>query len=1198
MNAQTTKHLSVRLAWHDSGWNGCICRDPKANTYCVGQYSYQADQIVRDRSLDWEQPLAGQPCSTVDGTPPCIHSINAFGPDELEGYVPPPSWFGDGTQVKKWRLAPYTVSTWPYEEMYKDEVLNPNNRPKYDPVKRRQAANEFFGQISPDRSLIFYYANYSNPFSENDQYFYVVVGAGRVKKVGPELTWIGQSADKEKNYGPNAWVRDITSHYPDQGLRIPYHLYMDRPDVLERILFVPENSRQFKYATRHISDDGALGLVERLSEIAGILQEIGDTSENWQARQAWLASVMAELWQSRGLYPGLLCVLDYLKFSEAIPYTMKQSPIRCEREVKDALFAFLQGDVDAISGLALDEKRVKAVRKQWRYLEPAQQSLLRDILPRFDFQTDQIRRIVDKPESASIYASHAELVENPYILSEQYVGDGPDDQISFSQIDHGVFPSPDLGVEPELEPDDWQRLRALCVEQLQRASQHTFLPADQVLYGLNHRLSFLPEWKRAQFKLRHLEVEQDEMSGALTYRREGDHLYLYRKSIFEDERLIETTLRQLATRPDIQLRFPVTEGHWRTYLYDTTSPLAASHPGEYEKAIVQQIEVCQQIFRRPTSVLCGAAGTGKTTVVAAIIQAIEKAHGTGTSFQLLAPTGKAADRLRERTGKDAATLHSFLVRRGWLNDNFTFKRRGGQREEGITTYIIDESSMLDLPLLATFFRAVNWNSAQRLIFVGDPNQLPPIGTGKVFADLIDWLKEEMPEHIGELTTNMRQLRNRLTGGGTGILDLASLYIRRELAEEKSADLDAQEDEVLARVQEGGDVAGDLRVLYWQTTDDLEKLLVETIVRDMEQDTGREFEPERPYSLWHAAMTREDKTQNPEASQVLSPYRGDLFGIEHLNLVLQQHKNGWWVENKGTVGGVTVYDKVIQVINRPQSRPIKAWNTQARGNEWIQVFNGEIGMTKIHAFDSKKWKWPGFHLSQFQVVFSRKQQYWVEYASENAVTENLELAYAISVHKAQGSEFQRVYFILPKHKRGLLSRELFYTGMTRAQTHCTLLVQEDISPILSLRRIENSHIARINSSLFRFRPVPPQYQTMHEWYEEGKIHRTLTEQMVRSKSEVIIANMLFDRDIPFQYEVPLYAPDGTFYLPDFTINWQGEEWYWEHLGMLHDENYRNHWDTKQAWYRKHGFAAHLVTTSEVGGFDSRSVLQVLRERFGI
>jgi len=103
--------------------------------------------------------------------------------------------------------------------------------------------------------------------------------------------------------------------------------------------------------------------------------------------------------------------------------------------------------------------------------------------------------------------------------------------------------------------------------------------------------------------------------------------------------------------------------------------------------------------------------------------------------------------------------------------------------------------------------------------------------------------------------------------------------------------------------------------------------------------------------------------------------------------------------------------------------------------------------------------------------------------------------------------------------------------------------------------------------------------MHQWYEEGKIHKALTEHMVRSKSEVIIANIFHDRGIPFEYEVPLYASDGTMYLPDFTITFAGEIWYWEHLGMLHDTRYRNHWETKKAWYEKHGFAENLITTTE-------------------
>ena len=117
--------------------------------------------------------------------------------------------------------------------------------------------------------------------------------------------------------------RDVTSHYPDQGLRIPYHRYLDDPDVLEKILLVPENTRNFKYATRHISDDGALSLIERFMEIVGTLQALGDKSEDWSAHQAWLGSVLAELWNSRGLYPGLPNAMDFLKFPRGVEYCVE-----------------------------------------------------------------------------------------------------------------------------------------------------------------------------------------------------------------------------------------------------------------------------------------------------------------------------------------------------------------------------------------------------------------------------------------------------------------------------------------------------------------------------------------------------------------------------------------------------------------------------------------------------------------------------------------------------------------------------------------------------------------------------------------------------------------------------------------------------------------------------------------------------------
>ena len=104
----------------------------------------------------------------------------------------------------------------------------------------------------------------------------------------------------------------------------------------------------------------------------------------------------------------------------------------------------------------------------------------------------------------------------------------------------------------------------------------------------------------------------------------------------------------------------------------------------------------------------------------------------------------------------------------------------------------------------------------------------------------------------------------------------------------------------------------------------------------------------------------------------------------------------------------------------------------------------------------------FVWSIFRFSLLRKEHLWVGYGSklgkgpndqwlrEEKVEENLELAYAISVHKSQGSEFDRVYFIVPKHKAVLMSPELFYTGITRAKRHCTLLIEEDITPLLDMK----------------------------------------------------------------------------------------------------------------------------------------------------
>lgn len=1187
-----TVHMSARLAWHMDGWDGHVCQDPTANTYCVGTHSYPGEMIAERRNLSLEIADAGKCCTKINHIPACCYSINAFGSKSITAFAMPPGWWNDDAAREEWQLPPATICVWPYEQMYGPKVTNPDGKFNYE--NRLTFARQYFAQFTPDQSLVFYYANYSNPLNQEEQRF-AIVGLSRIKSVG-KIRFFDRASqtNKDKYAGGFVWQCDITSHYPDQGLRLPYHRYLDKPDVLEKFAFYPENPQRFKYATRELTDDDALEVVERFLEIAGTLHELGDKSEDWPTRIKWLNTLIGELWKNRGLYPGMPQVMGTLGMEVAIPFWKAQVLAGKEQATRDATMNFLEGKSKTVPGLKVDDKQVKNVQKQWKLREDDQQALLRDLFPRFELLTEQMAAVLDADRvSHGIHSALQEIAENPYILAEEYTGNGPDDHISFNKIDHGVFPSPNLGGDPLADKDDGRRLRGLCVDRFRLEQKHTFLAADALIHDINHKLSFQPDWKRHQFTEKYLEVEEELLTKALVFRELDGRKYVYWKRVHDDERWVERYVRQLASRPDIKLRSAVTATTWRTFLTDSDSILNKKAPKEYKDAITGQAEVCQKVFLRPISVICGTAGTGKTRVIDAIIKAIEKGHGTGTSFQLLAPTGKAADRIRELTGKPAATVHSFLASLGWLNDNRTLKLSGGKQEDKFQTYILDESSMLNLEVAAALFRAIHWPSVQRLIFVGDPNQLPPIGVGKVFADVIAWMRSEQPESVAELTTNIRQMENRIEGRGTGILDLADLYVRGAVEEDNEA-RKAEAELLLQKVQEGGEVDTDLRVTFWNKPEELAKLIETQLVSDIEADSGMGFNVSKPYEAWGKACEDSQGIKRPEYLQVISPYRGELFGTDHLNTVIQKLLQPYARKTPGqcvrALDGIMLSDKVIQIRNRTKSEPIWAYNFETRQSEAIQVYNGELGFVRPHPFDKDKLSWSGFRLERFNVAFARKENLLVGYGRNlgkkpngqwlpaQKVEENLELAYAISVHKAQGSEFERVYFIVPKHKTALLSPELFYTGMTRGRRHCTLFIEEDISPLLSMRRPEKSHLLTINSSLFEFKPLADALLNMSAWYEEGKIHETLTADMVRSKSEVIIANMLFERGIRFIYEEKLAAPDGTFYLPDFTILWNGELWYWEHWGRMDEEKYRNHRTEKVEWYKKN-FQDRLIETFE-------------------
>lgn len=224
---------------------------------------------------------------------------------------------------------------------------------------------------------------------------------------------------------------------------------------------------------------------------------------------------------------------------------------------------------------------------------------------------------------------------------------------------------------------------------------------------------------------------------------------------------------------------------------------------------------------------------------------------------------------------------------------------------------------------------------------------------------------------------------------------------------------------------------------------------------------------------------------------------------------------------------------------------------------------------------------------------------------------LELAYALTVHKAQGSEFDLVILVLPQRAR-LISRELLYTALTRQRKRIVVMHQGSLAGLQRYSSDYCSDTATRLTNLF----VPPNPQPVRDrgarderFLEDRLIHRTSRGEAVRSKSEVIIADQLAAQGISYSYELELELA-GTVKYPDFTVEDEerGVTYFWEHCGMMFDPAYRRRWEEKLKWYRNNGIRLYneegaspkrLIVTQDDqrGGISSEEIAQLIRRIMG-
>ena len=406
-----------------------------------------------------------------------------------------------------------------------------------------------------------------------------------------------------------------------------------------------------------------------------------------------------------------------------------------------------------------------------------------------------------------------------------------------------------------------------------------------------------------------------------------------------------------------------------------------------------QQQAVLECVKNGVMILTGGPGTGKTTTINTVIRYFE---AEGMDLLLAAPTGRAAKRMTEATGYEARTIHRLLELSGIPEENgsggLSMNRARFERNADnpleADVVIVDEMSMVDIQLFQSLLKAVS--PGTRLVLVGDVNQLPSVGPGQVLRDLI----ESRAFPVVELKKIFRQ------AGESDIVVNAH------------------------RINEGKEIALDnkSRDFFFLQRDNVQVIYKHMILLIREKLPG----------YVHAG---------PFDIQVLTPMRKGNLGAETLNGILQAYLNPKTDSKKEYQSPDTLFregDKVMQTKNNYQLE----WEVVSRYgipvDHGVGIFNGDMGV--VRQIDS--------FARTMTVEFDEQRR--VTYSFEQ--TAELELAYAITIHKSQGSEYPAVIMPLLGGPKMLFNRNLLYTGVTRARDCVTILGSSQV--VLDMIRNES------------------------------------------------------------------------------------------------------------------------------------------------
>jgi hypothetical protein len=1198
--------------------------DPAANCHCI-EYT----NIAANRELSVEIRRKGDPFTSFTDPvdlPPCADESGGFLSTKkwrISHEHPYRNWSALASthghlQRTAWTVEPHTAHAVPFrwmsrrelEDFVQPRLLQPlpsDDAPAaytsdwvFQPGVQEQILDGFFGPIQRHQSLVFFYTKTRQPIF--DDVTRLIVGIGLVNHVGSTRYY--ESSDPGKRQHP-IWQREVSHTLRPHGvggLLIPYQEYLQptgdpaedgrRLDLARELRLVPEPSHvpQFSYRSEHVTDDAAISVLTQALRVVARIRAHNIVPGDWAATELWINEQLARAWRMRGEYPGIGAVLEaaglpmgtsLCRYLDATDPAFTEDPWRVVRRILD-------GSAAASPAPQFDGP-IQSYAKEWLVISnnPARLNFAK-ALSRIDLTGKQAERWYEptrRHQTTGRLIENRHIIENPYLLSESDQGTVADGPIGFSTIDRGVIG--DGTRTTQIPVNDARRHRAALTAVLRtvEADGDTLFGSD----AARESAAALPVAVPVAIGPTWIEAHVDDLNGLINVAPDHTWLQLTRRASVA-ERLHKT----LAARANRTL--PAITENWRPLLEESvrakdlgfgpTDPRSAA-------VLTEQAAALDVILGRKLTVLVGSAGTGKTTVLGAL----SRSNATGGPVLFLAPTGKARVRLQKGivAPSTVQTVAQFLWSQGCFDGNRMEPRildRNQGRYDGHRTVVIDEASMLtEETLLAVL--AVLSTSVDRVILVGDPHQLPPIGPGRPFADLVAHLAgditfaddEDEPSNVAHRQGAIARLRTEVrnvSGASSDTLRFANLF-----TDDTRVDADAILGDIIT-----GKALNDLEVRYWSDEEDLHAVLLHVL----EQTVGV---PDGDTTAFNASLGIVEGPKWPEVSnidkseawQVITPVRGNTWGVDDLNEWIQRRWRGRELRHARRRGNnwsdpfgpqeILRLDKVMLNSNQKDRH---GWHLPSNSAILDFLANGEVGIcandSRTHGKIQKG--------DVMDIVFAgRPEHTWGFWRSEFGDPETgrgiIDLAYAITIHKSQGSDFGTVVVILPQGTR-LARRELVYTALTRSKTRLVLLVQGDsLSPVVELRSPENSDTFQRNTNLFRtsVRGIPGR-----RWAEH-LIHRHTDGQAVRSKSELLIYTRCVDRGLSPKYEERVFAKngDGSWKEPDFTFaDAAGDPIILEHLGMLDQTLYAAGWVAKKQWYEENGFVEgeNLFTTKELGG----------------